>query len=187
AGPSAELFDPTDPDPKNFLFSTYGLAIPSLTTARIGHTAIIGPDNKIYLFGGDASGSVEMNDPYAGAPATNVGSLAFSPLTAIKLANDKALVFGPNDAGVFNPNPPYFDTLTNVANGDKLLRAGATATELSGDKKILVAGGGDANNQPIGPAVIFNPAKIATDLDDYPPFSYVDIIGTGFLPGETVT
>src|SRR5438445_2068560 len=39
AGPSAELFDPTDPD--NFIFSTIGLAIPPMTTARIGHTAII--------------------------------------------------------------------------------------------------------------------------------------------------
>src|SRR6266498_655919 len=184
AGPSAELFDATDPD--NFIFSTVGLAIPPMTTARIGHTAIIGPDNKIYLFGGDASGSVEMNDPYTGAGATNVGTLAFSPLTAIKLANDKVLVFGPNDAGVFNPNPPYFDSLTNVANGDKLLRAGATATELSGDKKILIAGGVDASAQPVAPAVVFNPATVATDLDDYPPFSFVDIIGTGFLPGETV-
>src|SRR5439155_26800054 len=36
ADPSAELFDATDPD--NFIFSTIGLAIPPLTTARIGHT-----------------------------------------------------------------------------------------------------------------------------------------------------
>jgi hypothetical protein len=102
--PSAELFDATDPD--NVIFSTIGLAIPQMTTARIGHTAIIGPDNKIYLFGGDASGSVEINDPYTGAGATNLGTLAVSPLTAIKLANDKVLVLGTADAGVFNPNPP---------------------------------------------------------------------------------
>src|SRR5882724_3984175 len=84
--PSAELFNATDPD--NFIFSTVGLAIPPMTTARIGHTAIIGADNKIYLFGGDASGSVEMNDPYTGGASTNLGTLAISPLTAIKLAND---------------------------------------------------------------------------------------------------
>ncbi len=184
ANPSAELFDTTDPD--NVIFSTIGLAIPQMTTARIGHTAIIGPDNKIYLFGGDASGSVEMNDPYTGTTSTNLGTLAISPLRAVKLANDKVLVIGTADAGVFNPNPPYFDSLTNVANGDKLLRAGATATELNGDKKILVAGGVDANAEPVGPAVVFNPATVATDLDDYPPFSFVDIFGTGFLPGETV-
>src|SRR5206468_9500898 len=58
--PSAELFNATDPD--NLIFSTDGLAIPAMTTARIGHTAIIGADNKIYLIGGDAAGSVELND-----------------------------------------------------------------------------------------------------------------------------
>ena len=99
-----------------------------MTTSRIGHTAIIGADNKIYLIGGDAAGSVELNDPYTGANATNLGTLAISPLRAVKLANDKMLVLGTADAGVFNANPPYFDSLTNVANGDKLLRAGATAT-----------------------------------------------------------
>src|SRR5205814_2399044 len=90
ANPSAELFNATDPN--NFIFSTDGLAIPPMTTARVGHTAIIGADNKIYLIGGDASGSVEMNDPYAGATATNLGTLAISPLRAVKLANDKVLV-----------------------------------------------------------------------------------------------
>src|SRR5438445_4546920 len=119
ANPSAELFNATDPD--NLIFSTDGLAIPSMTTARIGHTAIIGADNKLYLIGGDAAGSVEMNDPYTGATATNLGTLAISPLRAVKLANDKVLVIGAADAGVFNPNPPYFDSLTNVANGEKLL------------------------------------------------------------------
>src|SRR5439155_12626310 len=32
---------------------------------------------------------------------------------------------------------------------------------------------------PSGPTV-------TTDRQDYPPFSYVDITGTGFIPGETV-
>src|SRR5439155_21320577 len=142
ANPSAELFNPTAPD--DLIFSTNGLAIPSMTTARIGHTAIIGADNKIYLIGGDAAGSVEMNDPYTGATATNLGTLAISTLRAVKLANDKVLVIGAADAGVFNPHPPYFDSLTNVANGDKLLRAGATATEVPCDKKALVTVGSGA-------------------------------------------
>jgi hypothetical protein len=34
---------------------------------------------------------------------------------------------------------------------------------------------------------LFNPARIRTDQDDYPPFSFVDITGSGFLPGETVS
>src|SRR5437667_207748 len=71
SNPSAELFAPAGPD--NLIFSTNGLAIPSMTTPRIGHTAIIGADNKIYLFGGDAAGSVELNDPYTGANATDMG------------------------------------------------------------------------------------------------------------------
>src|SRR5437667_4550097 len=45
ANPSAELFAPSGLD--DFIFSTNGLAMPSLTTARVGHTAINGPDNKI--------------------------------------------------------------------------------------------------------------------------------------------
>ena len=47
-------------------------------------------------------------------------------------------MIGTADAGVFNPHPPYFDSLTNVANGDKLLRSGATATELSGVSLTVV-------------------------------------------------
>src|SRR5437870_5223704 len=76
ANPSAELFNPTGPD--DLIFSTEALAIPSMTTSRIGHTAIIGAYNKIYLIGGDAAGSVELNDPYTGANATNLGTLAIS-------------------------------------------------------------------------------------------------------------
>src|SRR5205823_830924 len=64
-------------------------------------------------------------------------------------------------------------------------RSGQTATQLSGDKKILVAGGVNAQNLFVGPAV-FNPARIWTDKDDYQPTDPVVLSGSGWKPTENV-
>ncbi len=182
ANPSSEYFNPTD---FTFTLSTFGLASP-----RANHTAILGPDGKLYLIGGETSGSVERNDVIDQQLAPELlGTLAINPLTAVKLANDKILVLGPSDAGVFNPNPPLFDPIT-TENAGSLKRSGASATEIGPDKKILVAGGIGLNeegqNELIAPAAVFNPAKLVTDKDDYMPGSNVILWGSGYKANESI-
>src|SRR5206468_7329920 len=70
---------------------------------------------------------------------------------------------------------------------DELARNGATATDLQGDRKILVAGGQNNNGAWVDLGALFNPAKVWTDYDDYPPGTPVGIKANGFLPGESVT
>src|SRR5207248_10301979 len=57
--------------------------------------------------------------------------------------------------------------------------------ELSGDKRILVAGGVNALNLSIKPA-LFNAARIWTDKDDYVPDEPVILSGSGWKPNENV-
>ena len=67
-----------------------------------------------------------------------------------------------------------------------MLRSGQTATELSGDKKILIAGGENAQHQPSLQIATFNPARIWTDKDDYLPGDNVVLSGSGWKPNENV-
>jgi hypothetical protein len=75
---------------------------------------------------------------------------------------------------------------TSVPDSTALKRTGQTATELSGDKKILVAGGVNAQQQPTLQIAIFNPAKIWTDKDDYQPGDNVVLSGSGWKSNEDV-
>src|SRR5207302_10086856 len=75
---------------------------------------------------------------------------------------------------------------TSVPGSTALLRQGQTATELSGDKKILVAGGENAQHQPMLQIAAFNPAHIWTDKDDYAPDDPVLLFGSGWRPNEDV-
>ena len=70
--------------------------------------------------------------------------------SATLLANGKILVLRSDVAGLYDPAGAFiaFDEAT-MPNSTLLLRSGQTATELSGDKKILVAGGENAQHQPI--------------------------------------
>ena len=75
----------------------------------------------------------------------------------------------------------------NVRSGQHRFAArGQTATELSGDKKILVAGGVNAQHQPMLQIAAFNPARIWTDKDDYYPDEPVLLFGSGWKSNEDV-
>ena len=58
--------------------------------------------------------------------------------------------------------------------------------ELSGDRRILVAGGENAQNQPKLEMALFNPARIWTDKDDYLPDESVLLYGSGWKANENV-
>src|SRR5206468_3226291 len=64
-------------------------------------------------------------------------------------------------------------------------RSGQSAVTLSGDKKILIAGGVDNNHQFMGMA-LFDPAKIWTDKDDYQPDEPVILSGSGWKSSEGI-
>src|SRR5205085_1092920 len=108
------------------------------------------------------------------------------------LANGKILVLSPNVAGVYSPDATNqvtafsaFDE-TSVPDSTTLKRSGQTATELSGDKKILVAGGENAQHQPVPEIAAFNPARIWIDKDDYQPDEPVILSGSGWKATENI-
>jgi hypothetical protein len=67
-----------------------------------------------------------------------------------------------------------------------LQRSGQTATEIGDGKKILVAGGVNAQNQFVAPVALFNPARSWTDKDDYQPDDPVVLSGSGWKANEGV-
>src|SRR5205823_11473944 len=77
----------------------------------------------------------------------------------------------------------WLDVITDPA-VIALHRSGQTATELPSTKKILVAGGTDAQDQFVSGLALFNPAKIWTDKDDYLPGDNVILSGSGWKPNE---
>jgi hypothetical protein len=101
------------------------------------------------------------------------------------------LVVGTDVVGLYNPDavPPAPDFTafdeTSVPNSDILPRSGQSAVTLSGDKKILISGGVDTNNQLLGMA-LFNPARTWTDKDDYAPDEPVILSGSGWRATENI-
>src|SRR5207248_3085590 len=120
------------------------------------------------------------------------GTMDAPASTATLLANRKILVLRPDVAGLYAPDAtdaasafaPFDET--SVPGSTGLLRQGQTATELSGDKKILVAGGENVQHQPMLQIAAFNPARIWTDKDDYTPDEPVLLFGSGWRPNENV-
>jgi hypothetical protein len=119
-------------------------------------------------------------------PIGELGPLANPPYsTAIDLANGDVLLFGLGLADIYSTNAGV-PTLIPLTTSTSLQRTNATATTLSGDKKVLVVGGRNNANQIIAGAAVFNPAKVVTDKDDYQPGDQVMLFGFGWKPGEIV-
>ena len=182
---SAELYDPA-----TGIFD----AITPMSIPRTGHKALMLDGGFVLISGGDATDSSEVFDAFnplngwvsvPSAPIPDLGPVADLPYaTAIELANTRLLLFGPEGAGI---QVPGTSEVVPLENSEALHRAGATATELAGDKKVLVAGGLNNANELIVEAAVFNPARVVTDKDDYAPGATANITASGFLPGETVT
>src|SRR5437667_4929669 len=170
---SMELFTPAD--------QKFTLDPQKMSAARTGHEAIELSDTRLLFFEGDSGNTIDEFN-HSTDTLTLKDTLDATASSATLLANGKILVLRPDLAGLYAPDATdptaaftAFDE-TSVPGSSILMRSGQTATELSGDKKILVAGGLNAQNLFQG-AALFNPARIWTDKDDYLPGDNVILSG----------
>jgi ribosomal protein L18E len=169
----------------------FTLSAATMTAVRSGHEAFALSSISMLFFGGDTRNTIDEFNPSADTlnlKATMNGASSSATL----LANGKILVLRSDAAGLYAPDTTdqatafsLFDE-TSVPGSTALLRSGQTATELSGDKKILVTGGENAQHQPSLQIAIYNPARIWTDKDDYYPDDPVLLFGAGWKPSEDV-
>src|SRR5438034_2154027 len=179
---SMELFTPTD--------QKFTLDPQKMSAARTGHEAIELSDTRLLFFEGDSGNTIDEFN-HSTDTLTLKDTLDATASSATLLANGKILVLRPDLAGLYAPDATdpttaftVFDE-TSVPGSTALRRSGQTATELSGDKRILVAGGVNALNLSVNPA-LFNAARIWTDKDDYTPDEPVILSGSGWKANENV-
>src|SRR5213082_1626958 len=179
---SMELFTPTD--------QKFTLDLHTMSAVRTGHEAIELSDTRLLFFEGDTGNTIDEFNPSTDT-LTLKGNMTAAASSATLLANGKILVLRPDMAGLYDPDAADPSTAftafdeTSVPDSSTLLRSGQTATELSGDKRILVAGGVNAQNLSVNPA-LFNAARIWTDKDDYLPGDNVILSGSGWKPNEDI-
>src|SRR5436190_5736752 len=179
---SMEVFTPSD--------QKFTLEAATMSAARTGHWALELSDTRLLFFEGDTRNTIDEFNP-ATDTLTPKGNLDTHASSATLLVNGKILVLGSDVAGLYDANavppaPPFtaFDE-TSVPGSSTLLRNGQSATQLSGDKRIFVAGGVNTDNLLMGQA-LFNPARIWTDKDDYQPDEPVILSGSGWKSSEEI-
>src|SRR5436190_6243449 len=169
----------------------FTLSDTTMTAMRSGHDAIALSDTRLLFLGGDPDHTIDEFNPSSDV-LTLKATMGSAQSSATLLANGKILVLNPNVAGVYSPDATdqattfsAFDQ-TSVPDSTTLKRSGQTATELLGDKTILIEVGENAQHQPSLQIAAFNPARIWTDKDDYMPDEPVFLFGSGWKPTENV-
>ena len=170
---------------------TFALDPRKMTAARTGHEAISLSDTRLLFFGGDTGHTIDEFNSSADTLSLKA-TMDGASSSATLLANGKILVLRPDAAGLYAPDATdqataFHSVRRNVRSGQHRLEThGQTATELSGDKKILVAGGENAQHQPTLQIATFNPGQIWTDKDDYQPDDPVFLCGSGWKANENI-
>src|SRR5207248_6750431 len=131
---SMELFTPAD--------QKFTLDPKAMSAARTGHEAIELSAMRLLFFEGDTGNTIDEFNPSADTLALK-GNMTAAASSATLLGNGKILVLRPDMAGLYDPDAAdpasaftAFDE-TSVPGSTALRRSGQTATELSGDKRIL--------------------------------------------------
>src|SRR5438105_8421045 len=180
---SMEYFSATD--------QKFTLDLQKMTAVRTGQEAIALDDTHLLFFGGDSGNTIdEFNS--SSDTITLKGTMNAPASSATLLANGKILMLRSDVAGLYAPDAvdqssafiPFDET--SVPGSTTLRRKGQTATELSGDKKIIIAGGENAQNEPMLQIAAFNPARIWTDKDDYQPTDPVILSGSGWKANDNI-
>jgi hypothetical protein len=156
----AELFDPS-----TGTFQSTG----SMSTTRIGHSAIPMSDGKVLMLGGILALQniheqppdpiyAELYDPAAGAfsPVGNI-ILPQDAYTATLLTNGQVLIAGGEEANVAVASADLIDTANKslTATGSLMTaRKGHTATQLN-DGRVLVTGGVTSNGNALASAELY--------------------------------
>jgi hypothetical protein len=167
---------------------TFTLDSQKLSSVRTGEAAIALGNTRVLFFGGDTNNTIEEFDISTGTLSLKA-SMDAPASTATLLANDKVLVLRSDSAGLYAPDGADQTSLLeviSVPSATALHRSGQTATEIHDGKKILVAGGVNAQNEFIAPVALFNPARIWTDKDDYQPDDPVVLSGSGWKANENI-
>jgi hypothetical protein len=141
----------------------------SMSTTRIGHSAVALPDGKVVVLGGvpsiqniheqpPAPQYSELYDPVAGT-FSSAGNFTLSPTkyTATLLNDGMVLIAGGEQAGIAVTSAELVDPATetlSAAGGLVTARKDHTATRLN-DGRVLVTGGTDSNGNALASAELY--------------------------------
>jgi hypothetical protein len=152
-----------------------------MAEVRSGQVALA-VEGGLLVLGGDEGSTAEEMSGEDGLFRTKL-KLGGIFSSATLLANGNVLVLGPAMAQLFSPAD---GALESVEASLMLQRRGNTATELPGDKKVLVVGGVNKREELVAEGALYNPAVVRTEREEYASGSVVNVQGRGFRAGEEV-
>jgi Bacterial Ig-like domain (group 3)/MBG domain (YGX type)/Galactose oxidase, central domain/Kelch motif len=178
-----EIYDPT---------SNSIAAGPTLNVARSAHTSTTLVDGTVLIAGGsNGSGdlaSLEVYDPVANTMTLSSAILATARSGHVALLlpnNGHVLIAGGTSSGATLSSTELYRSWTGSVVANPVMsvaRQGASATALQTDGTAVVAGG-----STLVATDLYGFATVKTDASDYAPGTPVNITGSGWVPGETVT
>ena len=179
----SEIYDPSA--------NTMTSAAP-LNTARSAHSSTTLIDGTVLIAGGNNSSgdlaSLEIFDPAANTMTMSSASLATARSGHVALLlpnNNQVLIAGGTSGGSALSSSELYRSWTASMVGISpmsLARLGAAASALQKDGSAVVGGGSSSLATDL-----LSFATVKTDATDYPPGTPVNISGSGWVPGETVT
>ena len=171
---------------------------PIMSTPRSGHSATVMLDGRVLIVGGNNGSadlaSAEIFDPVMGTIAPAGATSLTTPRQghlAFRLPNNNTVLIAGGTSGgaplasaeVFTPWLGTFSPTGSLPSA-RSLSAGSTMKQ---DGILVVAGGQDASGVSVANNDLYGFATVKTDAADYPPGTTVNITGSGWQPGETVT
>ena len=168
-----------------------------MSTQRSGHSATVMLDGRVLIVGGNNGSadlaSAEIFDPVTGTIAAVASSLTTprqGHLAFLLPNNNTVLIVGGTSAGaplasaeVFTPWLGTFAATGSLSTA----RSFSAGSPMKQDGLLVVAGGQDASAVAVANKDLYGFATVKTDQADYPPGTTVNITGSGWQPGETVT